>query len=730
MLARVSVLLRELRISGKHYKEGTFNGDLFVSWMRAIRDYNTMTHDDTLVLAVDLLQHEDILAIVRRNCEYIFIDEFQDFTPSQWAVVRTLQKDFGKVTAVGDDDQNIYEFRGALAYVNFEDFSSSWQEVKIRDLSVNFRSTPSIVAVARACVAKNRQRRQKSLTTPDETSLTDDDVHIAEFQNQYEESKAMANKIRGLLASGLKPKDIAVLYRSMKQKGGYRPARLLQVELQKMGIPFSVHGDDHILKPPPFVSSCDHASFFILRVIEDRYRNAIISAEALAKYTTDSSASPGSSIRATSLTPYDRSQLQQFVNRLRKCMVNMRGEVPKLFTEDHLGYLEIPKSWVDDSHNRSVMLAARYLLESNLESTPDAEAYLEDDSVFAQLESVFGLPSSRKRNPSSPITPMADSLQFVTVGWQKLVAPLLKRFLPSTRSGPLATQHMINESDAVLIEQWKRRYSAPKDAAFLPTAGGQSFAFRPTSPVGFGGSRAAAATMGENLVIRSIESPYVEYLAFLHYHEPEDQLVATEDGSSGSGSDGKVFIGTIHQAKALQWNTVFVPQFNEENFRRPVEIPSNSKTNADKAKRTPAFVDFDTYARRVDEDDEEDEEIWPVDSNLATDIERLSKANGIKDLANEIGESLQSTRKHLRENDDNEEESRLAHVAFTRPERSLYISYIREQRLPFATRKWHPSSIGGIVKGGLTQVIASRLCGPKASHPLLNGGKVQFKRVL
>ncbi|EFJ30654.1 hypothetical protein SELMODRAFT_409192 [Selaginella moellendorffii] len=156
------------------------------------------------------------------------VDEFQDTDTGQFKLLQALSTRHHHVTVVGDDDQQIYSWRGAAGIQNLESFSSTFGGATVVKLERNFRSTGAIVAAARSVISRNESRMRKSIGT---TAPTGKLVAMCECRNVLCEVAAISNFISSSRAEGVKLSEIAVLYRV------HRVGVELQHHLQAIGVP-------------------------------------------------------------------------------------------------------------------------------------------------------------------------------------------------------------------------------------------------------------------------------------------------------------------------------------------------------------------------------------------------------------------------------------------------------------------------------------------------------------
>lgn len=219
----------EIPISFEEYK---FD-EVFKMYQYALKNMAVVDFDDMLSLVVRLLRRNpEIKYFYRDLFRYVLVDEFQDTNSIQLEFLINIVDKDGKITAVGDDDQSIYGWRGAEIrnILNFENYFPNTKVIKLVD---NYRSGFNILDTANRLIANNRYRKGKDLRPYKDTT---GEVFIQRFENEIEEAQFVANKISDLLARGIQPDDIAILYRANAQ------SRNFEVELNKRGIHFKVLG--------------------------------------------------------------------------------------------------------------------------------------------------------------------------------------------------------------------------------------------------------------------------------------------------------------------------------------------------------------------------------------------------------------------------------------------------------------------------------------------------------
>lgn len=167
--------------------------------------------DDILLICYRLLNDcPDILAHYQELFRYIHVDEYQDTNRVQYLIASMLAQKHRNFMVVGDDDQAIYAFRGADVR-NILDFESEYPDAKVLNLSINYRSTPNIVAVADAIIRRNRTRREKEVETPNAPGAP---VYYYAATSERDEAAFVVRVMQQYLAKKVVRADgIAILYR-------------------------------------------------------------------------------------------------------------------------------------------------------------------------------------------------------------------------------------------------------------------------------------------------------------------------------------------------------------------------------------------------------------------------------------------------------------------------------------------------------------------------------------
>lgn len=155
--------------------------------------------------------HEHILRWAKQRCEQLMVDEFQDTNFLQMELIDAIVRPECNITVVGDDDQSVYGWRGAMIQ-NILSFPKLYKGAQVIKLERNYRSSEKILNLANAVIAKNKDRHGKILQP--ESQLAGDLPEVFLCESEEEEAEFVVQEIRRGLAMGNKPADICVLFRS------------------------------------------------------------------------------------------------------------------------------------------------------------------------------------------------------------------------------------------------------------------------------------------------------------------------------------------------------------------------------------------------------------------------------------------------------------------------------------------------------------------------------------
>lgn len=212
--------------------------EIYPRYESGLRAMCAVDFDDLVGTPVRILRkREEIRDKWRKRFRYLLIDEFQDTSRQQLELVRLLTNELGNLCVVGDDDQSIYAWRGA-DIENILNFEKHFKGAKVIKLEDNYRSRAPILDVANAAIAQSKEKRHGKVLRA--AKGPGDRVRLSALDDQELESKFVAAEIRTLLDQGIRPFEIAVLYRSNLQ------ARLVEEELRAANVPYRLFGGTQV----------------------------------------------------------------------------------------------------------------------------------------------------------------------------------------------------------------------------------------------------------------------------------------------------------------------------------------------------------------------------------------------------------------------------------------------------------------------------------------------------
>lgn len=205
--------------------------EVFRSYEHQKKELKIFDFDDMLVQCYALFRKKpEILQGWQKRFQYILIDEFQDINRVQYEVIRMLAAPRYNLFVVGDDDQSIYGFRGAkpelMLYMKQE-----FPSLRTISLTVNYRSTEFITGAAARVILHNDTRFYKRVQS---FRGRGQNVHVQEVLDEQEEAQYVTEEIQKKLDQGIKPGEIAVLFRAAVQ------ARMISEILSEHRIPFEM----------------------------------------------------------------------------------------------------------------------------------------------------------------------------------------------------------------------------------------------------------------------------------------------------------------------------------------------------------------------------------------------------------------------------------------------------------------------------------------------------------
>ncbi|KAJ2157937.1 hypothetical protein GGF46_004145 [Coemansia sp. RSA 552] len=456
---------------------------IFDAYAATMQRLGLLDFDDLPCIANRLLGNPTILAMVRSRFQYLLVDEYQDFNLIQTELVLRLQDGVGRVTAVGDERQSIYAFRGSVCEHNFSMFLDRFVDArtgdgslpdlawgKLEHLTQNYRSHRSIVdlgnIITQAATAGSRALTRVRTPLVARPSVRAIPITVWQPWDVFQEATCIAEEIETLLAkTGCRASDIAILLRCMTVGGEY-PTLAIEAALRDKGIPFTV-------SPPrvPKVPKRIHAFGLLVRAVID---------------------------------PHDDAPLEYCLRNMIKTL----GEV---------GFAKIKA----------------------MNSHEDGGGYLLDKAKLASTDAKMLRANARKSLQTFLNSLCGWQRSIGTVPLRQLVHDMLKAYIRDCKLPRLSPGGSPQE-EAMLNGQ-------ANDVAMYAVHLCQQQASEDQGP-----AYAESPCTVDQLEV------FVSQLTIA-----SQTAVNGEVSNSHDKHQGSVTISTIHRAKGLEWDHVFLPQFND-----------------------------------------------------------------------------------------------------------------------------------------------------------------------
>lgn len=213
--------------------DGAVVAEVYSLYERQLAVHRLIDFDDCIFKVVKLLRDSSVVRekLIARF-RYLLVDEFQDTNQAQLAILEALGAGHLNVCVVGDDDQSIYSWRGAM-FETLERFERIFTGTKLVKLEQNYRCSNVILGAANHVIKNNSQRKTKVLWS---NSTDQTPIFVSALESEEAEARWVADKCLSLLGEGFRPQDIGILYRANTQ------SRALEMALREARIPSKTFG--------------------------------------------------------------------------------------------------------------------------------------------------------------------------------------------------------------------------------------------------------------------------------------------------------------------------------------------------------------------------------------------------------------------------------------------------------------------------------------------------------
>ena len=215
---------------------------LYMRYQETLRAYQAVDFDDLIHLPVVLFnQHPEALLRWQQKLRYLLIDEYQDTNDCQYQLTRLLAGRRAAFTAVGDDDQAIYAWRGA-SIENLHNLRTDYSNLRVIKLEQNYRSSQRILKVANHLINQNTKVFEKKLWS--DHGIGDPIRIYAARDDEHEAESVVMKLITHKFEHQTQFSDYAILYRS-----NYL-SRAFEEQLRAQRVPYTVSGGTSFFDKP------------------------------------------------------------------------------------------------------------------------------------------------------------------------------------------------------------------------------------------------------------------------------------------------------------------------------------------------------------------------------------------------------------------------------------------------------------------------------------------------
>ncbi len=216
---------------GDYFKESI--NKIYKEYEKVCLRDNLVDFGELLLRSYELIRDDaSVKAFFHSRFKSILVDEFQDTNTIQYNWLLEIASAKTSITAVGDDDQSIYGWRGAKVE-NVDSFTKTFDKTEIVRLEQNYRSTNTILAAANTLIENNTSRLGKNLWTD---KVEGEQITLYQAYNEQDEARFVADILKDWMSKGEMYSDAAVLYRSNAQ------SRALEEALLRSSIPYRIYG--------------------------------------------------------------------------------------------------------------------------------------------------------------------------------------------------------------------------------------------------------------------------------------------------------------------------------------------------------------------------------------------------------------------------------------------------------------------------------------------------------
>nr|WP_272507413.1 DNA helicase PcrA [Clostridium aestuarii] len=345
--------------------------DAYLLYQKKLKNSNALDFDDLIFKTVELFKkNPDVLEFYQNKFKYIMVDEYQDTNKAQYELVKLLADAYKNIFVVGDDDQCIYQWRGADIR-NILEFEKDYPQTKTIKLEQNYRSKANILNAANVVIKNNAQRKNKILRTENPCG---EKIKIYRAFSDMDEGQFIANEIKRIMQEENRSyKDFAILYRTNAQ------SRIFEDILMKRSIPYRIIGGQKFYDRKEIKDITAYLKF-INNLQDDVSLKRIINV-------------PKRSIGDATV-----SKIQEFANYMDECMYSVLLEVENIpgLSKRSINSINKFTSLINSFNRTKDKISVSKLIEEILESTGYLKALRDSGKIedISRIENIKELVSA------------------------------------------------------------------------------------------------------------------------------------------------------------------------------------------------------------------------------------------------------------------------------------------------------------------------------------------------
>ncbi len=325
---------------------------VYADYERYLQACNAVDLDDLIYLPNELLRKFDNIRLKwQTRVQYLLVDEYQDTNAAQYNLVKTLVAgtNGNGLTAVGDDDQSIYAWRGAQPE-NLAQLGEDFSNLELVKLEQNYRSMGRILTLANQVIQNNPRPFEKKLWS--DLGFGDPITIISAENEEREAEKVVAGLMQHRFQKQTPYSDYAILYR------GNHQSRILEEKLREMHIPYYLSGGlsffdrseiKDVMAYLRLLTNNDDDNAFIRAINTPRRGIGASTLEALAEVSKQDSGGLFAAINSPTLhdhlKPSRQGSVKQFASWLTELSERSFAELPAKIVEIMLDDIDY-QNWI------------------------------------------------------------------------------------------------------------------------------------------------------------------------------------------------------------------------------------------------------------------------------------------------------------------------------------------------------------------------------------------------